>query len=541
MDTQKQSIVDRIKQANNILVTVSKNPSVDQLAAAIGFTLALNKIGKHAIAVFSGEVPSTLEFLKPEDTFEKTTDSLRDFIISLDKAKADKLRYKVEDQMVKIFITPYRTSITDKDLVYSQGEFNVEVVVAFGVLDQQDLDDAITAQGRILHDATVIDINTGGEAKLGTLIWSNPKSSSLCEMVLGLIEQLKAGTLDAQMSTAILTGIVAETERFSNAKTSPEAMQASSKLMAAGANQQLVATELAPPPPPPPEPTPEPEPEPEPTPEPEPEPEAVLPDPVEETQEPEPEALAEQEQVAVPDAVLTPAPEEAPEPEAAVESVAKPVTVAQKAEPTAEQKSKQDGSLEISHSDSQKEGENGQPAEAPVEEKEQEVSQIIINDDGKIMLEAEPEPKPPSQASSRGLALEPPTLGGQLTANTETEQLDPSTDIIGAGAGPTGPMLSHQTDSRQTLTSLEEAVNSPHLDAARSAVDQAGSGDSSPSVIDPSVAPAPTMPNPFAVDPGLPKDSTDTPVIEPVAPPPVPPPMMPPNFVPPSDENNSSL
>jgi len=84
-------------------------------------TLLLNKFGKHATAVFSGEVPSTIEFLEPESTLEKTTDSLRDFIIALDKSKADKLRYKVEDEMVRIFITPYRTSITQNDLVFSQG------------------------------------------------------------------------------------------------------------------------------------------------------------------------------------------------------------------------------------------------------------------------------------------------------------------------------------------------------------------------------------------------------------------------------------
>ena len=35
--------------------------------------------------VRSGSVPSTLEFLQPEDTLEQNTDSLRDFIISLDK------------------------------------------------------------------------------------------------------------------------------------------------------------------------------------------------------------------------------------------------------------------------------------------------------------------------------------------------------------------------------------------------------------------------------------------------------------------------
>src|SRR3954470_23020010 len=115
----KQQIVERIKQAENILVTVSANPSVDQLASCIGLTLLLNKMGKSATAVFSGKIPSTIEFLQPEKTLETSTDSLRDFIISLDKAKADKLRYKVEDQFVRIFITPYRTSLSEKDVQFS--------------------------------------------------------------------------------------------------------------------------------------------------------------------------------------------------------------------------------------------------------------------------------------------------------------------------------------------------------------------------------------------------------------------------------------
>ena len=64
--TAKQQIVERVKQATNILVTVSTNPSVDQLAACIGLTLMLNKMDKHATAVFSGQAPSTIEFLQPE-------------------------------------------------------------------------------------------------------------------------------------------------------------------------------------------------------------------------------------------------------------------------------------------------------------------------------------------------------------------------------------------------------------------------------------------------------------------------------------------
>lgn len=244
MDNQKQELIKKLKEANNILVTVSSSPSVDQLAACIGLTLFLNKLKKHATAVFSGEVPSTLQFLKPEDTLEKNTDSLRDFIVSLDKSKADKLRYKVEDNVVKIFITPYKTSITQDDLDFSQGDFNVDVVVCLGVSNQQDLDQAITAHGRILHDATVASISIGSAGELGTLNWVEPQASSLSELAAQLVDALDKEQMDGQIATSFLTGIVAETDRFSNDKTSPVTMKLSADLMAAGANQQLVASEL---------------------------------------------------------------------------------------------------------------------------------------------------------------------------------------------------------------------------------------------------------------------------------------------------------
>ncbi|HET9850346.1 MAG TPA: hypothetical protein VFP35_01840 [Candidatus Saccharimonadales bacterium] len=245
----KQQVVERLKQAADILVTVSKDPSVDQLAACIGTTLLLNKLGKHATAVFSGKVPSTIEFLQPEKTLEANTDSLQDFIISLDKAKADKLRYKIEDQFVKIYITPYKTSIGEKDLQFSQGDFNVDVVLALGVISQSQLDAAILAHGKILHDAAVISVNAGeGKAvELGQINWKEPTASSLSEMIVSISEAFGSSLLDSQMATAFLTGIVAETKRFSNLKTSPKVMTMSAQLMAAGANQQLIVSKLEPP------------------------------------------------------------------------------------------------------------------------------------------------------------------------------------------------------------------------------------------------------------------------------------------------------
>ncbi len=241
----KSVLVDAIRKSTNILVTVSHNPSTDALAAALGFSLMLNKLDKHATAVFSGAIPPAIQFLEPQKTFESSVSSLRDFIIALDKEKADRLRYKVEGDVVRIYITPYKTTITQADLDFSEGEFNVDLVIALGVQKQSDLDNAISAHGRILHDATVATVNIDNvKSSLGTVDWSDEKASSLCEMLMSLSEALQSNLLDEQIATALLTGIVAATDRFSNQHTSPRVMTMSAQLMAAGANQQLIAEKL---------------------------------------------------------------------------------------------------------------------------------------------------------------------------------------------------------------------------------------------------------------------------------------------------------
>ena len=242
-------IAKKLQEAYNILITVANDPSVDQLASMIGLTLLLGKMKKHASAVYSGQTPSIIEFLEPEKTIEKTTDSLQDFIIAIDKAKADKLRYKVEDNMVRIFITPYKTSISEKDLNFSLGDLNVDVIVALGVNKQEEIDQAIITHGKILHDATVISLSNSPERQtVGNLNWSDTTASSLSEMVTLLANDMGSKDLiDTQIATALLAGIVSSTKRFANDKTSPTALSISAQLLSSGANQQLVAEKMEPP------------------------------------------------------------------------------------------------------------------------------------------------------------------------------------------------------------------------------------------------------------------------------------------------------
>ena len=179
-----KKIAEKIKSSNNILVALSRDPNVDEISAAIGLTMILNKLGKHVTAIYSGETPNTLEFLKPEQTFEKNTNSLQDFIIALHKDKADHLRYKIEGDYVKVYITPYKTTISQTDFEFSQGDFNVDLVISIDVENAESLDGALSEYGRIMHDATAVNITTNQAGRFAELEWSDPSESSVCEMIV---------------------------------------------------------------------------------------------------------------------------------------------------------------------------------------------------------------------------------------------------------------------------------------------------------------------------------------------------------------------
>lgn len=523
----KDDLIEKLRGANNVLVTVSNNPTVDQLSAAIGLTLVLNKLDKHATAVYSGQTPPAIEFLQPDKTLEKNTDSLRDFIIALDKAKADKLRYKVEDKFVKIFITPYHTSLSENDLEFSQGDFNVDVVVAIGVHKRDELDEAITAHGRILHDAVTASVNNQQTSDLGTLNWFEGTASSLCEMVVSLIEPLQGdkALLDEQIATAFLTGVVAETDRFSNEKTSPHTMNIAALLMKAGANQQLVSSKLEAP--------------------------QAIPKDGDVDKKKLDELVAEKGG--------TPLPTVSKDGSLAIDHKAEE-------KPAAPAKTLADLERENKSKD-EDEGEDG------------DLAKIHIDDEGRIVNAAEktkdsgPIAEQPPHTSN--MVMQPPTLGGDLSSATKAESTSvaavdsPAQDTTLSPHGKTIEPLT-EADKGQTLAQIEETVGSPHVAnadalnlppvpdqtaAARQAVEAAASAV--PDRLEPIAAlnaqpvdlkkdqPAPTpAPAPAPVDDhvptneeifpaqiigpdkGLPPDPTAG-AADPSAPPPVPPPLMP--------------
>ena len=246
VDSQEitDQVAEKIKHGTNILIALSKDPNLDEISAAIALAIILDQQKKHVTAIYSGKTPNALEFLKPEETFQKDTSSLQDFIIALNKSKADHLTYQIDGDYVKIFITPYKRQVTKEDLEYSYGDYNVDLVIVFNVNAGSEIDSALSEYGRIMHDATAINITSGVPGHFADLEWSDPSKSSVCEMVYDLINVLAIDSISQEVATALLTGILSATERFANNRTKPTTMAVASKLMEAGADQQLISSNI---------------------------------------------------------------------------------------------------------------------------------------------------------------------------------------------------------------------------------------------------------------------------------------------------------
>lgn len=242
MENELKQISEKIIASNNILVALNKNANVDELAAGIGLTMALDAAGKHATVIYSGRIPSVLEAIEPEKTLEKNTNSLRDFIIALKKEKADHLRYKVEGDYVRIFVAPYRTTLSQADLEFSHGEYNVDLVVGLNVANESELDSALEEYEKIKAKAELVNLTVVEPQDFAQTVWTMTEASSVSQMVAMLLDATKEklGNLEKEAATVLLLGVMGATDRFATVKTDAKTMRAAAILMEAGADQQLI-------------------------------------------------------------------------------------------------------------------------------------------------------------------------------------------------------------------------------------------------------------------------------------------------------------
>lgn len=243
--TPKQQTIEQLKASRSVVIGLAAQPSVDDYASGIGLAYILQKAGKKTSLVSTTPLPRQLSFLQPKDVLTTKLDHLRDFVIEIDKDKADKLRYVPEESSVKIFITPYSDEIKQSDLRFSQGDYNVDTVVTIGAVDKDKMDQVLKGHGKMLQESATVSLSAGSKlSNFGAINWQEPNASTVGEMLVSLADALQPGLLDKDVSQVLLSALIAATDRFHNHLTTPKVMTIAAQLMASGADTEVIMNQF---------------------------------------------------------------------------------------------------------------------------------------------------------------------------------------------------------------------------------------------------------------------------------------------------------
>ena len=248
----KQQILRSLKNAQNILLLSHKHIDGDGLSSMIALSMVLKKLGKKVTAYTPDPIPSMLQFLPDiEEHTSSSLEALSDFIIYLDctHATIEKLRYNVVDNKVKIVITPKEGQFESTDVRSEKGKPHFDTIITLDTGDMEHLGSIYTEHPDIFHESVVLNIDHHvTNTFYGTTNLVDPKATSTCEIILGLIESLESQysekLLDQTIATHLLTGITVDTNSFQNSNTTPKSFSVAAQLLALGADQQMIIKNL---------------------------------------------------------------------------------------------------------------------------------------------------------------------------------------------------------------------------------------------------------------------------------------------------------
>lgn len=239
--SSKEQIFGQINKSETILICVGKNPNGDALGSALGFCSALKKMGKKVDVVSPTAILEKYSFLPSANIITHKLEGARDYILSvgIGKDKLQQLRYEVQDNKLKIFITANAGNMEETDLALESSKFRYDLLIIFGSQDLENLGDIYDENSELFYESPVINIDHNPSNEyFGKINLVDVSSSSTAEITFGLISEIGEKLLDEQIATNLLTGIIYETNSFQNKNTTPKAFLTAASLVAEGANKQ---------------------------------------------------------------------------------------------------------------------------------------------------------------------------------------------------------------------------------------------------------------------------------------------------------------
>lgn len=248
MRTQEQQIFEQVKKAQNILITFDKVWSGDAVSSALALALYLKKLNKNVeIAAEQFENGKLYKFLPSFDKIQNKLNNLRKFIISLDitNAKVDKIKYKIEDDVLDFIISPKDGFFTQDDIKTRSGSFKYDLIITLDTPDLEALGTIYDNDTEFFYQVPIINIDHhSNNEEYGQINHVELTSIATSEILFNLFNAYNEKNINEDIATCLLAGIISKTKSFKTQNITPQALSISSQLISMGARREEIVNKL---------------------------------------------------------------------------------------------------------------------------------------------------------------------------------------------------------------------------------------------------------------------------------------------------------
>jgi nanoRNase/pAp phosphatase (c-di-AMP/oligoRNAs hydrolase) len=243
--TPEQQTIELITRAKRILVITRDQAPTDAIASVISCTQFLGKLEKGVEGVIPNLKPETQpKFLaKGLEGILPATGPMRHFELTLDLEKTDlgELFYDVHDKQAIITIVPKAGEWTPKDVHFRAGQDRYDLIIALDCPDMASLGPLFREHADFIYRTPTINIDHDpGNEHWGQVNLVDLTAVATTEILFRLFETWNHGSIDADLATNLLTGMIAKTQSFRTMNVTPRTLQAVSQLIAYGGRREEI-------------------------------------------------------------------------------------------------------------------------------------------------------------------------------------------------------------------------------------------------------------------------------------------------------------
>jgi len=232
-----------IKSHQRILVVPHANVDPDCMSSALAVFQMLKTLGKDVTVICPETTPESLAFLPGVDRFSKQIEQSDNFVITInldDGVEVDNLRYTVEDKRVNIIVVPKQGKISTSQISFGEGEKKYDLIIVVDSADLALLGSVYTEHVDLFTSIPLLNIDHHvSNTRFGDQALVVDTASSTCEVLYHFFT-LNHVTIDASMALSLLTGLMYDTDNFTNGATSQRSLDIGSELVRRGADLSFV-------------------------------------------------------------------------------------------------------------------------------------------------------------------------------------------------------------------------------------------------------------------------------------------------------------